>query len=220
MPTLDSVRTALASYWAAAIDTLPRVAGALLLLVAGWVAARLARRLAIRLLRFLKVDVLAEQAGMEDVLMRGDVRYTTVTILANLLYWFVLFASTLAALNVLGLRAADDLFERIVLYVPNVFVALVVLIFGTVFARFVKVASFTYLSNVGVEAAEIISAVAQIAVVIFVVSVALEQLAIGTQVLVSAFQIVFGAACLALALAFGLGGRDAAARLIERITKR
>ena len=70
------------------------------------------------------------------------------------------------------------------------------------------------------EGAEIISAVAQIAVVIFVVSVALEQLAIGTQVLVSAFQIVFGAACLALALAFGLGGRDAAARFIERITKR
>ena len=183
-------------------------------------SARLARRLAIRLLRFLKVDVLAEQAGMEDVLMRGDVRYTTVTILANLLYWFVLFASTLAALNVLGLRAADDLFERIVLYVPNVFVALVVLIFGTVFARFVKVASFTYLSNVGVEGAEIISAVAQIAVVIFVVSVALEQLAIGTQVLVSAFQIVFGAACLALALAFGLGGRDAAARMLERLIKR
>jgi len=220
MPTLDSVRAALASSWATAVDTLPRIGGALLLLVAGWVAARFARRLAIRLLRFLKVDVLAEQAGMEDVLMRGDVRYTTVTILANLLYWFVLFASTLAALNVLGLRAADDLFQRIVLYVPNVFVALVVLIFGTVFARFVKVASFTYLSNVGVEGAEMISAVAQIAVVIFVVSVALEQLAIGTQVLVSAFQIVFGAACLALALAFGLGGRDAAARMLERLIKR
>lgn len=220
MPTLDSIRAALEWYWNAALATLPRVGGALLLLVAGWVVAKLARRLAIRLLRFLKVDVLAEQAGMEDVLMRGDVQYTTVTILANVLYWFVLFASTLAALNVLGLRAADDLFQRIVLYVPNVFVALVVLIFGTVFARVVKVASFTYLSNVGVDGAELLSALAQIAVVIFVVSVALEQLAIGVQVLVSAFQIVFGAVCLAFALAFGLGGRHVAAQILERLTKR
>ena len=220
MSILDSIRAAVASYWSTALDALPRIGGAVLLLVAGWVVAKIARRLSIRLLRFLKVDVLAEQAGMEDVLMRGDVRHTTVTILANVLYWFVLFASTLAALNVLGLRAADDLFQRIVLYVPNVFVALVVLIFGLVFARFVKVASFTYLSNVGVDGAEIISAIAQIAVVIFIISVALEQLAIGGQVLVSAFQIVFGAVCLAFALAFGLGGRDMAAQILERLTKR
>lgn len=220
MGTLDTIWTEFQAVWTAALAALPRILGAVLLLVAGWLVAKLARRLAIRLLRFLKVDVLAEQAGMEDVLMRGEVRYTTVTILANLLYWFILFASTLAALNVLGLQAADDLFHRIVLYVPNVFVALVVLIFGTVFARFVKVASFTYLSNIGVDGAEVISAVAQIAVVIFVISVALEQLAIGGQVLVSAFQIVFGAVCLAFALAFGLGGRDWAARVIERLLKR
>lgn len=220
MPTLDVLWNQFTIFWGAALAALPRVVGAALLLVAGWLVAKIARRLAIRLLRFLRVDVLAEQAGMEDVLMRGDVRYTTVTILANLLYWFILFASTLAALNVLGLRAADDLFHRIVLYVPNVFVALVVLIFGSVFARFVKVASFTYLSNIGVDGAELISAIAQIAVVVFVISVALEQLAIGGQVLVSAFQIVFGAVCLAFALAFGLGGRDWAAQVIERLKKR
>jgi len=220
MPTLDVLWNQFELIWTALVAGLPRVAGAILLLVAGWLAAKIVRRLAIRLLRFLRVDVLAEQAGMEDVLMRGEVRYTTVTILANLLYWFVLFASTVAALNVLGLRAADDLFHRIVLYVPNVFVALVVLIFGSVFARFVKVASFTYLSNIGVDGAELISAIAQVAVVIFVISVALEQLSIGGQVLVAAFQIVFGAVCLAFALAFGLGGRDWAAQVIERLRKR
>jgi hypothetical protein len=202
------------------IDTLPNLALAAVVLVAGWIVARIGRRLTIRLLRLLQVDRLAEQAGMEDVLLRGGVRFTTVTILGNVLYWFVLFATTMAALHLLGLEAVDELFRRIVLYVPNMFVALVVLIFGTVFGRFVRGVVFTYLNNIDVPGAQVISATAQAAVVVFVVSVALEQLHIGGQILVSAFQIAFGAVCLALALAFGLGGREWAAHVLERMWKK
>ncbi len=202
------------------IATLPDLLLAVLVLVVGWILARIGRRLTVRVLRLLQVERLAEQSGMEDVLLRGGVRFTTVTILGNVVYWFVLFATTMAALHLLGLEAVDDLFRRIVLYVPNVFVAIVVLIFGTVFGRFVRGLVFTYLNNVDVPGAEVISAVAQAAVIIFVVSVALEQLHIGGQILVSAFQIAFGAVCLALALAFGLGGREWAARVLERMWKK
>jgi len=202
------------------LDTLPDLVLAAVVLVVGWIVARIGRRLTIRLLRVLQVERLAEQTGMEDVLMRGGVQLTTVTILGNVVYWFILFATTMAALHLLGLEAVDDLFRRIVLYVPNVFVALVVLIFGTVFGRFVRGLVFTYLNNIDVPGAEVISATTQAAVIIFVVSVALEQLHIGGQILVSAFQIAFGAVCLALALAFGLGGREWAARVLERMWKK
>ena len=220
MPPLERLWESFDSLGRAMIDTLPSLALAAVVLVAGWIVARIGRRLTIRLLRFLQVDRLAEQAGMEDVLLRGGVRFTTVTILGNVLYWFVLFTTTMAALHLLGLEAVDELFRRIVLYVPNMFVALVVLIFGTVFGRFVRGVVFTYLNNVDVPGAEVISATAQAAVVIFVVSVALEQLHIGGQILVSAFQIAFGAVCLALALAFGLGGREWAAHVLERLWKK
>jgi hypothetical protein len=220
MPPLASLWDSFHSLWRAILDTLPRVGLAVLVLVVGWIVAKVVRRLTVKILRFLRVDALAEQAGMEDVLLRGDVKFTTVTILANVLYWFIMFASAMGALHLMGLNTADELFRRIVLYIPNIFVAVVVLIFGSVLGRFVRGAVLAYLNNVDVAGAEAISATAQAAVVIFVVSVALEQLDIGGQILISAFQIAFGAICLALALAFGLGGREWAAHLLERLWKK
>jgi len=220
MSPIDTLWRSFESLWTAILETLPRLGLAVIVMIAGWLVARMVRRLAIRALRFLRVDTLAEQTGMEDVLLRGGVRFTTVTIVGHALYWFVLFTTTMAALHLVGLQAADEMIRRIILYLPNVFVALVVLIFGTVLARFVRGAVFTYLNNIDVSGADVISAIAQVAVFVFVISVALEQLDIGGQVLVSAFQIAFGAICLALALAFGLGGREWAAHVLERMWKK
>lgn len=198
----------------------PRLLGAFVLLLGGWVLAKLLRKGAIKGLNALRVDMMAEKSGVEDFLLRGGVRYTAVTILANIVYWFVMFTVTLAVLNSLGLQAAAQLFNEIILYIPNVFVALLVLIFGSLFAKVFQGLASAYLNNVGITGAEVISHIAQYAILVFVVLVALEQLKVGGQVLLSAFQIAFGALCLALALAFGLGGRDVAARILERLWKR
>ena len=135
------------------------------------------------------------------------------------MYWLILFTVILSILNSLGLQAAERLFDRVILYIPNVVVAILVLLFGSLLGKLVQTASFTYLNNIGVEGAVFISHAARWAIMIFVASVALEQLAIGGQILVSGFQIAFGALCLALALAFGLGGRRWAARILDRIWK-
>ncbi|MEO8167913.1 MAG: hypothetical protein ABI623_06680, partial [bacterium] len=213
--TVESLRV----FWDQFVHFIPQILVAALLLILGWLVAKILRKAMIRVLRLLRVDVAAEKAGIEDFLIQGDVKYTTITIVANLIYWFVIFAVSLAVLNSLGLAAAADLFNRIILYIPNVIVAVLVLIFGTLFAKLVRGVTFTYLSNIGIAGAEFVSQVAQWALLLFVVSVALEQLAIGGQILVSAFQIAFGALCLALALAFGLGGKEWAARILEKIRK-
>jgi hypothetical protein len=207
-------------YWLALLEFGPKVVAAALLLSAAWVLARGLRRLTIKLLRKLKFDVIAEKAGIEDFLLRGGVRYTAVTIVAGLIYWLILIAVTLAVLESLGMQAATALFERIVLYIPNVIVAILVLLVGGLAGKVVRGTSYTYLNNIGIQGAAFLSAVAQAAIMIFVASVALEQLNIGGQVLVSAFQIAFGAMCLALALAFGLGGRDWAAHILEKLWKK
>lgn len=212
---LESLR----AFWAEISVALPRIIGAILLLTLGWMIAKVIRKGIIRFLKLVKVDVLAEKSGIEDFLLRGGVKYTTVTILANLVYWSIMFTVTLAVLNSLGLQAAAELFNKIILYIPNVFVAVLVLIFGTLFAKLFRGVSYTYLNNVGIGGAEVVSAIAQYAILIFVVSIALEQLSIGGQILVSAFQLAFGALCLALALAFGLGGRDWAAQILEKLRK-
>jgi hypothetical protein len=212
---LESLR----SFWGEISVALPRIIGAVLLLTIGWIIAKMIRKATIKILRLVKVDVLAEKSGIEDFLLRGGVKYTTVTILANLVYWSIMFTVTLAVLNSLGLQSAAELFNQIILYIPNVFVAVLVLIFGTLFAKLFKGIAYTWLSNLDIGGSEIVSTIAQYAILIFVVSVALEQLSIGGQILVSAFQLAFGALCLALALAFGLGGRDWAAQILEKFKK-
>jgi len=195
----------------------PRLLAACLLVVVGWVAARLLRRVTVRLLRFARLDVAAEKAGVEDFLVQGGVRHTAVTLVAELVYWMVTLVVFLAALTALGLGSATELFHRLVLYIPNVAAAVVILIFGSLLSQFVGTLVRTFLNNVRIAGAEAIAGLTRWAILLFVVSLGLEQLSIGGQILVSAFQIAFGAFCFALALAFGLGGRDWAARILSNI---
>lgn len=214
--TLESLK----EFWLGLSVRFPQLVIAVLLLLVGWFVARLIRRGTIRLLRLLRVDVLAEKAGVEDFLLQGGVRYTAVTLLAELLYWLVLITVILAALHTIGLQNASELFNKIISYVPSVLVAALILMFGAFVAKLARAITFTYLSNVGISGADIVGHIAQWAMLLFAASVALEQLSIGTQILVTAFQIAFGALCLALAIAFGLGGREWAASLLEKMRKR
>jgi len=213
---VDSLRRQGQRVW----EVLPDIGLALLLLAAGWVLARFARRAVVRLLRLMRVDEMAERAGFEDFLVQGGVQYTTITLVAGTVYWLILLGVFIALLDALGVRAAGELFARLMLFVPNVMLAVGILVFGTLLARVVGGVVTSYLSNVGSTAAEPVGALARYAMLIFVLFMAAEQVAIGSAVLVSAFQIAFAAVCLAAALAFGLGGRDWAARVIERHTRK
>lgn len=206
--------------WGAIVDVLPDLVLAALLLVAGWLFAKLIRKLAVRALRAARVDELAERSGLDDFLVQGGVESTTVTLLAGALYWMILAAVFLTLLDALGLRTAEILLARLAIFIPNLIVAVGILVFGSLLSRVVGGLVFSYLSNIGSAAAEPIGALARYALLVFVLFMAAEQLAIRTEVLVSAFQIAFAALCLAAALAFGLGGREWAERVISRYTRK
>jgi len=206
--------------WSSVAAVLPDLIVALILLIVGWLLARVLRRLAIRLLRAARVDEIAERAGIDDFLVQGGVEITTVTLIAGTLYWLILAAVFITLLDALGLRTADILLERIAIFVPNLVVAIGILVFGSLLSRVIGGLVLSYLSNVGSAAAAPIGALARYALLVFVVFMAAEQLAIRTEVLVSAFQIAFAAFCLAAALAFGLGGRDWAQQVISRYTRK
>jgi hypothetical protein len=201
-------------------DVLPDLALALLLLIIGWLIARLVRRLTMRILRALHVDRLAEQSGFEDFLVRGGVEVTTVTLIAGTIYWLILLGVFVVLLEALGVPTANLLLARLLVFVPNLVMAVGILVFGSLLARVVGGLVFSYLSNIGSTAAEPIAVLARYALLVFVLFMAAEQLAIQTAVLVSAFQIAFAAVCLAAALAFGLGGRDWAEKVISRYTRK
>lgn len=220
---MDATQTLIASLqrtWSDLMVFVPALLLAILLLFLGWVVAKVARRLVIRLFRRLRIDEAAERAGIDDFLIQGGVRYTTVTLLGAAVYWMILLGVFVAVLEGLGVTAAGVLLRRMFNYLPNLLLALGILVFGTLFARVGGAIVYTYLSNLGSEAAAPIAAVARYAVLVFAIFMAAEQLAVQSTILVSAFQIAFGALCLALALAFGLGGREWAASVLARYTRR
>jgi hypothetical protein len=215
--TLRAIADSLRSLWEHFERFLPRLIVAFLLLTVGMAIAKLVRKGTARILRLVHIDTAAERAGIDDFLLRGGVRSTSVTIIADMVYWCFLFMLLIAVLNVLGMGATDALFSRILLYVPNIAIALLVLMFGSLFARFMRSVVTAYLSNIGIGGSGLIGHLAQWALLVFILSVALEQLSIGGQVVVSAFQIGFGALCFGLALAFGLAGRQWAARILDKL---
>jgi len=207
---------ALRNSWLMVAAWLPRVLVAVLLLIIGWLVARGVQRLVLWLLRLLRLEAAAERTGLDDFLVRGGVRLTVVTLVGQIFYWGLLLIFTVTVFNVLGLTMGPELMDRLTRFVPNVVAALIVLVFGTLAARFIRGLVEAYLGNVGMKGGASIGLLVQGALLAFVAVLALEQLGIAVNLLVSAFQLAFGGLCLALALAFGLGGRAWAESILER----
>lgn len=196
---------------------LPHLVWALLILVVGWLLGRLLRSAVTTILKAMKLDVAADKAGIEAVLAKGGMNFTAVSLIAAIVYWFVIFVTALAALNMLGMGIAEELFKKSILYIPNIVVAVIVLILGSFIAKVLGSAFYAYLNNIGFGSAKFLAIIAKYMILVFFGFIAIEHLAIGGEVLISAFQIAFGAICLAGAIAFGFGGKEVAAKILDRL---
>ncbi len=197
-------------------EFLPRIVLALLVLLAGWIIAKMVRFAIARGLRAVNFNVLTERAGIDGFLRDGGIQTDTAGILALLVYWLVILASLIVGFNLLGLTYITDVLGRVVLFLPKVMVALLILAFGAYFARFVGNAVTAYCRNVHIQDADILGRLAQYAILAFVVLIALDQVNVGGDIVRQTFLIVLAGVVFALALAFGIGGKDWAAEMLER----
>jgi hypothetical protein len=195
---------------------LPRGARAAVVLIGGWLAAKVVRFAVERGLRAVNFNVLAERAGMDGFLQQGGIETDTTGIFGLIAYWVVILAALIIAFNSLGLTYITDLLRQVVLFVPHVIVALLILAFGAYFARFVGTTVTTYCRNVGIQDADVLGTIAQYAIIAFVVLIALDQVSVGGQIVRESFLIILAGVVFGLALAFGLGGRRWAAAMLER----
>lgn len=195
---------------------LPQIIGALLILLIGWIIARVLKKLIIRGLKLVRFNYLTEKSGIEKFLSDGGVKVSSIDIIGTLVYWIIMLVVILATLNSLKLTAASTLFNEIMLYIPNIIVAIIVLILGIYSARIVSQVLITSLKNMKETTAVIIGRIAYYAIIVLTVFIILGQLNIADEIATSAFIILFGAICLAFGLAFGLGGKDWAADIIKK----
>lgn len=201
-------------------SALPSILGAIFILLIGWIIAKLIKRLFVKFLRIIKFQFLTEKSGIDKFLQEGGVKVDAITVLGTLVYWIIMLIVIMATLSSLNLTAASELFNEIMLYIPNVVVAIVILIIGIYLARMVSQIIKTSLKSMQDKTSSLISQIAFMAIIILTIFLTLGQLNIAQDIVNSAFQIIFGAICLALALAFGLGGREKAAELLDDAFKK
>ena len=216
MDRLEMSLEPLRSFLISVGEFLPRLAFALVILVAGWIVAKMARFAIAKGLRAVNFNVLTERAGMDGFLRDGGIRSDTTDIIALLVYWLVILASLVIGFNLMGLTYITDLLGRVILFLPKVMVAVLILAFGAYFARFIGNAVTAYCRNVHLQDSDILGRLAQYAIIAFVVLIALDQVNIGGDIVRQTFLIVLAGVVLALALAFGIGGKDWAAEMLER----
>jgi flagellar biosynthesis protein FliQ len=197
-------------------DFLPRLVIALLVVIIGWFVAKAARFAIVKGLRAVNFHVLTERAGLDGFLRDGGIHTDSTEILGLMVYWLVILGALVIGFNSLGLIYVTDLLGKVILFVPKVMVALLVLAFGAYFARFIANAITAYCKNVHIQDAELLGRLAQYAILTFVVLIALDQVNIGGDIVRQSFLIILAGLVFALALAFGIGGKEWAAELLER----
>jgi len=201
---------------------IPSLLGALLILALGWAAAKLIEGVVVKLLKAFKLDKLAEQIQFSNVLAKGGIKRKFSELVGVIIYWLIMLAVLVTALNALQLTTAAQLLEQVFAFLPNVVAASFLLVVGLFAGAFLSTTVRTAASNSGISQAHLLGQLVQAIVVIFTVVATLKQLQI--QFVGEAFLIILAAISLGLALAFGLGCKDLAGRwmssLVDELSSR
>ena len=211
----DPVKAMLIKIW----SYIPVIVGVILILIVGWLIAKLIESIVVRLLKAVRLDVASDKAGISNILAQGDIKATLSELLGAIIYWLVMLVVLVTALNALNLTVAADLLGRLVEYVPNIIAAIFVLVLGSFLASFVAAIVRTSASNAGIEKAKLLGQIAQTVLVIFAVVMAVEQLRIATALIALAVNVILAAIGLGIALAFGLGCKDIGKYMSDLLNK-
>jgi Conserved TM helix len=195
---------------------LPRLLLALVVVAVGWLFAKAVRFTVERALRAVNFNVLTERAGTDNFLKQAGMRGDTTTLFGIVAFWLVVLATLIIAFNGLGLTYITDLLGRVVLFTPKLLIAMLILVFGSYCARFVGNAVQSYCVDAQIPDADMLGRIVRYVIMTFVVMIALSQVEVGGDIVQRTFLIILAGLMLALALAFGLGGKNWAAALLQR----
>jgi len=200
-------------------EFLPTLLSAVVLLLIGWIIAKIVKGVLTRILNAVKFNDLADKVGINGFLSKGGMKHRASSLVATLVYWIVMFTTLVTFFNTLGLDVVSDLLKDVITYIPNIIVGCLLLVVGMYLAEFVSGLVVGALKGGGYEKPELIGRIAYGAVMFFAIAIVLEQLGIGGDIINTVVTVIMSGAGLALALAFGLGGREWAGRVINKTFK-
>lgn len=212
----DVLWTPLQKLWQDFYGMMDNIIVMLLILLSGWFLGRIVRWALHAFLRLIHFDRFAHRLGFGEVLRRAGVRLTPAELFSRAVYYLLFFVFLLLGLHALESPAIDAFIAQLFVYLPRLAAALLILFAGHLLSAFVNRTVLIAAVNANLQFARALAMAAQALVFIFFLAIALEQAGIGQGIVVATFSILFGGAVLAVALAFGLGGRDLARDMLER----
>lgn len=206
-----SLTTALSMFLAA----IPRIIGFLLIVIIGWLISGWLASAVAALLRAVNFNQLAERSGLSTFVRNMGLRTDASRVLADITKWFIRLIVLVVAFDALGLPAVSNVLQQFLLWIPNLVVAMVILVIAGLAANALGNLVRGSTAQAGFGNPELLGNIARIAVWGFGIVVAVNQIGVASTLVNTLFMAFVGALALATGLAFGLGGRDTAARIVE-----
>lgn len=214
----NALSQSLNNIWTGVANYIPILIAAIFVVIVGWVIGAILFRLVEKLAKLARLDNALRAAGFEKILEKSGFRLNSGYFLGKLIEWFTVIVFLVAALGVLGLSQVTLFLNQIVLgYLPQVIVAVFIILIAALVAESMKKLVIGTAKAAGAKSANFAGNVTKWAIWIFAILAAIMQLGIAVSLIQTLFTGVVIAVSLAIGLAFGLGGQDAAARYIEKV---
>ena len=194
---------------------LPQLVGAILVLVFGWIIAGFVAGLVERVLNRIGFERAAQSTGISGFVQRSGSEWTVSKVVAEIVKWFIRLIALQAAASILGMDQVSQIINSILLWLPNLVVALAIIVVGALIARFVAGVVRGATSEMGFANPDLIATMAKYAILVFAAIAAVDQLGIAATVVQTLFTGLVVTVALAFGLAFGLGGQQTAARITD-----
>ena len=192
------------------LSYIPQLIGAIVILIIGYIVAKVLQAVVGRVLQAVGFDGWMEKGGIKQFFDRAETNQTPVSILGQLVFWFVFIIALTMAADALGIPQVSVILGQLIAYIPSIIAAVLILILAALLANFV--------SGIvrGATGSGLLASVAQYAIIVYAVFAAITELGIAVELTAPTFLIVLGAVALGAAIAFGLGGREVAQDILQK----
>jgi len=216
----NSVGQALNDSLIATANLLPNLLAAIIIFIVGVIVAIILRGILIRILAAVNFEKALSTTGIPQALKRTETTLTVSSLLGELLRWFVILIFLIPAVDQLGLGAVNDVLKSLLLYIPNVVVAVIIVAIGAIFAKIARDFVTATATGLGAQLAQIVGEVARWAIIVFAFLAALNQLGVATDLIRILFTGFVAMVAIAGGLSFGLGGKESAEKILKKFFDR
>lgn len=199
---------------------LPNLLAMITILIVGFLVAWIVKKLIFHFLKAIQFDKVSERWGLAEVLSKGGWTHSPASLLSRFFYWIIVLITLIMGINALDVPATQNFIARFFNYLPHFVAAILILIAGYLIAIFLGQAALIAAVNAQMQSAKLLSRMVRWFILILALTMALYQLGIAETVIIAAFSIIFGGIVLALAIAFGWGGRELAKEFLETLYRK